>query len=116
MLVQQLNDETKEKATGRDPQTPPARAHKLTHLFALALQGAAAATLFLSIAADSADDMSGNGLAAIDGQEIGPVLQFATVSMADGAEQIVAIFSEAVAIATFDATGLTFLNAESSSA
>jgi len=80
-----------------------------------AIQGTGSTAFFLSIGADSAKDMSGNKLSAVNGQMLGPVLQFATVSMATGDEHISIIFSEDVDVDSFNPAGLTFANEDLSS-
>jgi len=75
------------------------------------IQGYGWANVFLTIAEGAASDVSGNLLAAIDHIMIGPVLEFAVLSMAKGSETINFIFSEPVDPTTFDPTGITIHSA-----
>ena len=64
-------------------------------------------TTFLSIAADSVEDMSNNLLTQVDHLMLGPVLLRSTLSFVTGSEQLQLIFSEDVLTSSFDCTGLT---------
>jgi hypothetical protein len=78
------------------------------------IQGSGASMFYLTVSEDSATDMSGNYLQAVNHLMLGPVMQFATISLSTGAEQLVIIVSEVVDIASFDASGITLVNADGS--
>ncbi|GMH59898.1 hypothetical protein TrRE_jg13421, partial [Triparma retinervis] len=78
-----------------------------------ALQGYGWANTFLTIAADAASDVSGNTLEAVDHVMIGPMLEYATLSLQKGSETANFIFSEPIDPSTFDATGITIQSATS---
>ena len=77
------------------------------------LQGYGWAETYLTVAADAAADVSGNKLEAIDHIMLGPVLEYATLSLKKGSEIINFIFSEPVDPSTFDVTGITIHSATS---